>query len=360
LLALVGVLMFAGFGAALGSRVLDTMHAPSAPTRLDAAQVAGTRASWVVIDGVLESCRFPDVPSETTAVYRVLFTASGAPIGLLDVYGGRACSDTPAQLTGTLHARTLEDLALPSDASAFLGENLGQDILVLYADDSPRLGIGEASMWSAMALLGLFIAWFYAAAALARAATVRMPALTSRPALPILPARPLSFAPRYRASSAMALGFFAIATMLFAGITASQWPAGGASALDGETIALLAFGGVMTLVFVALLAVVARNALRANPVVRSLREAWAPLIAHEAQLARGVDVGNRVVCFHDPFAAEGESERVVDLAIGANEAEAWIVDGHVLVLRAEGDPVLHVMRVDGGPFDLRDGELPRA
>jgi hypothetical protein len=361
--SLVGVLMFVGFGAALRSRIVDTLHAPAAPTRVEAERVPSTvrgGASWIVIDGVLEPCRLPDVRSDTTAVYRVLFATSGQPIGLLDVYGARACSDVPERLSGTTHTRTLDDLDLESDAARFLAENLGPEIVVLYVDDSPRLGLGEASMWAAMALLGLFIAWFYAAATLARSAKVRMPALPTRPALPILPARPLSLARAYRSSPVIAIGFFAICAVMFAGITMTQWPSGGAAALDGETIALLVFGAAMTLVFVFLLLVMLRSALRARPTIQSPREAWAEVIAHEAALARRVDVGNRVVSFRDPFANDGEPERIVELSIGANEGMAWIVDGHVLVARAEGDRALYVLRDDGGPFELSDQELPRS
>lgn len=358
----VGVSMFLGFGAALASRVVDSLAAPAEPTRVDAARLpdavrAGAR--WVELDGVLEPCRFPDVGSETTAVFRVLFATNGAPIGLLDIGGARACSDTPEQLGGTVHTRTLEDLGLPEDAATFLGENLGHEIVVLYVDESPHLGLSEVSMWGSMASLGLVIAWFYAAAFFARGAKVRLVARSERPALPLLPSRPLKLARAYHASPMLAISFMLVCTLMFAGITAGQWPARGAAGLDGETIALMAFGGAMTLAFVLLLGVMLRNALRARPTIQSPREAWARVIGHEVALARGVDVGNRTLSYTDPFTRAGEPDRIVQLSIGANEGMPWIVDGHVHVACVEGDAAQHVLREDGGPFELADAELPK-
>lgn len=359
--SLVGVLMFLGFGAALGSRVLDSIAAPDEPTHLPAAPLGWTvpgETSWVAIDGAFEPCTFPTIPSgASSASYRLLAGRGGAILGLAELSDGRACSDAPHEMRGTLRARLLDELQLPPDASAFLAQNVGREIPVLWVDDSPHLGFGEASMWGAMAALGLCIAWFYAAAFLARAAKVRLQPRTERPALPLLPSRPLEVAARYRASPLLGIVFLAVCALMFAGITVGQWPASGAP--DGGTIALMAFGGVMTLVFVVFLLAILRNAFRARPRVQAPREAWAEVLRHEAALAKGVDVGNRALAYRDPFTRDGEPERVVELVIGANEGMPWIVDGHVLVARAEGDTTQHVMRQDGGPFELTDAEVAK-
>jgi hypothetical protein len=152
--------------------------------------------------------------------------------------------------------------------------------------------------------------------------------------------------------------FFAVVTLMFAGITIGQLPPPGTS-LDVETMGLMAFGGVMTLALGALLLVVLRGALRPSLTMQSPREAWAPVVRREAMLVKGVDVGNRTLAYRDPFTREGEPERIVEVVIGANEGMPWIVDQHVLVMKAEGNDALHVMRQDGGPFDLDDVELAR-
>jgi hypothetical protein len=155
----------------------------------------------------------------------------------------------------------------------------------------------------------------------------------------------------------LAIVFLAVCALMFGGMTASQLPESGA--LDGETIALMAFGGLMTLLFVLFLLVTLRNLLRARPTMQSPREAWAEVLRHDAALAKGVDVGNRALAYRDPFTREGEPERIVDLVIGANEGMPWIVDGHVLIARMEGDAAHYVMREDGGPFELSDAEVAK-
>lgn len=359
--SLVGVLMFLGFGAALASRVMDSVSAPAEPPHVDGTTllpIARGGTSWVAIDGAFEPCGFPVIPSNaSSAAYRILSAPSGATIGLAELSDARACTDVPHEMRGTIRARALAELELPPDATSYLSENVGPEVVVLWVDDSPHLGMGEASMFGAMAALGLCIAWFYAAAFFARAAKVRLAPRADRPALPLLPSRPLRLAAAYRASPMLAVVFFAVCALMFGGMTASQLPASGA--LDGGTIALMGFGGVMTLIFVLFLLVMLRNALRARPTVHSPREAWAVVLRHEAALAKGVDVGNRALAYRDPFTRDGEPERVVDLVIGANEGMPWIVDGHVLVARAEGDPTLYVMREDGGPFELTDAEAAK-
>lgn len=361
--SLVGLLMFLGFGGALASRVVDTLGAPAEPPHVaPAALTTEVRAgaTWVAVDDASEPCAYPTIPSgASTASYRILASPGGAPIGLAELSDARPCSDPPSTVTGTARLRTLVDLELPPDATAFLRARLGDEVVVLWVGDSPRLGLSEAAMWSAMAALGLCIAWFYAAAFRARRAEPRLPALPTRPALPLLPSRPLRLAPAYRASPLLGIAFFAACALMFAAITASTLPADGAP-LDGETIALVAFGGVMTGVFVLLLVVVVRAAVRAPRVVTGLREAWAEVSSHEAALAKGVDVGNRAIAYRDPFSDPREPERTIELVVGANEGMPWIVEGHVLVLAREGDAVRHVLREDGGPFELSDDELGAA
>jgi hypothetical protein len=312
----------------------------------------------VAIDGALEPCAFPTIPSgASTATYRLLAGPDGAAIGLAELGdGARACSDEPHEMRGTVRIRSLADLQLPPDATQFLAASLGPELVVLWVGDSPHLTLGEASMWLAMSALGLLIAWFYAAAFFVRGAKVRLAPRADRPALPRLPSRALALAAPYRASPVLGISFLAVCAVMFGGMTASQLPTDGA-ALDGGTIALMAFGGLMTLLFVVLLLVVLRNALRSRPTVQAPREAWAEVLRHEAALARGVDVGNRALSYRDPFTTSGEPERVVDLVIGANEGMPWIVDGHVLVMRAEGDAATYVLREDGGPFELSDAEV---
>jgi len=358
--SLVGVLMFLGFGAALAWRVHDAMQAPEAPPRVTADQLLGlarTGEPWVEIEGA-ESCEYGVIPSDaSSASYRVLM-ANGAVRGLTEASDARGCTDAPHPMRGTIRTRLLADLALPADASQFFATQLGPEIVVMWVDDDPHLGFGEAAMWGAMAALGLCIAWFYAAALFARAAKVRLAPRSDRPALPVLPPRPLRIARAYRASPWLGVVFFAVVTLMFAGITIGQLPPPGTS-LDGETMALMAFGGVMTLALGALSIVVLRGALRPAPTVQSPREAWAPVVRHEAMLAKGVDVGNRTLVYRDPFTRDGEPERIVEVVIGANEGMPWIVDQHVLVLKAEGNDALYVVREDGGPFELDDAELAR-
>lgn len=359
--SLVGVLMFLGFGGALAARVHDSLTAPSEPTHVPAVALGAAippGVSWVAIDGALEPCTFPTIPSgASSATYRVLAGRGGAIIGLAELGDGRACTDTPREIRGTVRTRTVAELELPPDASAFLTENLGPELVVVWVDESPHLGFGEAAMWGAMAALGLAIAWFYAAAFFARAAKVRLPARAQRPALPLLPSRPLRIAAAYRASPWLAVGFFGACATMFAGMTVGMWPANGA--LDAGTIGLLAFGGLMTLVMLVFLVVVLRGLLRARPTVQSPREAWAEVLRHEAALAKGVDVGNRALAYRDPFVREGEPERIVEIVIAASEGMPWIVEGHVHVCRAEGESVSYVLREDGGPFELDDAELAR-
>ena len=356
--SLVGVFMFLGFGAALAWRVHDAMQAPAAPPHVTPDQLLGlarTGEPWIQVDAA-ESCEYGVIPSGASrASYRVL-VANGAVRGLTEASDARGCADAPHAIRGTIRSRVLSDLELPADAAEFFAANIGPEIVVMWVDDDPHLGFGEAAMWGAMAALGLCIAWFYAAALFARAAKVRLPPRSDRPALPLLPARPLQLARAYRASPWLGVVFFAVVTLMFAGITIGQLPPPGTS-LDLETMGLMAFGGVMTLVLGALMLVVLRGAIRPRPTVQSPREAWAPVVRHEAMLAKGVDVGNRTLVYRDPFTREGEPERIVEVVIGANEGMPWIVDQHVLVLKAEGDAALYVMREDGGPFDLDDAEL---
>lgn len=359
--SLVGVLMFLGFGAGLVSRVLDSMSAPDAPAHVAGASLLASARSgvaWVELDA-FEPCTFPTIPSSASAAtYRIVAGPSGAAIALAELSDARPCSDAPHPMRGTIRPRSVAELELPPDASAFLAESVGPEVVVLWVGDSPHLGMGEAAMWGAMAALGLCIAWFYAAAFFVRSAKVRLPPRTERPALPLLPQRSLRLARAYRASPLLAVVFFAVCALMFAGITVGQLPAEGVP-LDGGTIALMAFGGVMTLVFVALLAVVLRAALRRPSAIDAHREAWAEVLEHGVALARGVDVGNREIAYRDPFARAGEPERIVRVVVGANEGVPWIVDGHVLVAKAEGDEAIYVMRVDGGPFELTDLEVAR-
>jgi len=358
--ALVGVLMFLGFGAALVSRFRSSMAAPDQPMHVSGPLLEAARSeSWVAIDGASEPCSFPVIPSgSSTASYRLVAGAGGTVLGLADLSDERACTDAPHEMRGTLRVRPLVELELPPDAAQFFAENLGPEVPVLWVGDDPHLGLSETAMWGAMAALGLFIAWFYAAAFFARAAKVRLGARNDRPALPVLPTRPLKLAAAYRATPLIAIGFFFVCTVMFAGITAGQLPAHGES-LDLGTMGLVAFGAVMTLVLFLLLLVTVRAALRSRPTMQSPRQAWAEVVRHEAALAKGVDVGNVALAYRDPFTQSGEPERIVEVVVGANEGRPWVVDGHVLVMRAEGDPTLYVLREDGGPFDLTDAEVAK-
>lgn len=359
--SLVGVLMFLGFGAGVLSRVRDAMTAPAEPPRVEGAHLIATAragATWLAVSDAAEPCAYPAIPSgSSSATYRVIATVSGGVVALSEASDARACSDAPRTLTGTVRFRALDDLQLPPDATRFVRESIGDDVLVLWVDDSPHLG-AEDLLLVVMAGLGLVIAWFYAASARVRSAAVRLGPRDARPSPPLLPRRPLALAPDYRASPMMGVAFFGLTALMFGAMTVGEWPAGGFAALDLATGAILLFCGGMTLVLVALLAVVLRNTLRAQAPLVSPEEAWAPVVDHRAALARGVDVGNRTLCYEDPFETSSPP-RVVALSIGANEALAWIVEGHVHVARFDGSPVQYVLRVDGGPFVLDEGDIAR-
>jgi hypothetical protein len=351
--------MFVGGLAALGLLVTESGGAPEAPVPTDASHLAELvrgGATWVSIADATEPCRHPAfTTSETSLVYGITSGPGLEVVALTETRDARACHDAPAPMVGTARLSPLDVFEGPAGFVAFARPYVGDQLVILGPGDDPRLSWTGVALLGAMALLGLVIAGFYASAFSARAAPVRLPPIAARPELPLLPRRPLTLARRYRGSVALATGFLSVSTLLFGAMTASQWPEGGAAALEGGTIALMAFSALMAAVFALLTGAVVRGALRQRHGVARLTEAWGEVVGLEAMLAKGVDVGNRVLAYKSPF----RDGALAELTVGANEGAPWIVDGHVLVARDEGSAIEYVVRVDGGPFALTEGELAR-
>ena len=358
--ALVGVGMFLGALAVLALLVAESRGAPDAPVSTDAAHLAEAvrgGATWVSIADATEPCRYTAfTTSDTSLVYGITGGPGVDVVALTETREARACHDARGPMVGTARLSPLDVFeGTGLGFAAFARPYVGDQLVILEPGDDPRLSWTGVALLGAMALMGLVIAWFYGSAFWVRASSVRLGPTAARPELPLLPQRPLTLARRYRGSVALAMGFLSVSTLLFGAMTASQWPAGGLAALDGGTIALMAFSAVMTALFAVLTGAILRTAVRQRHGVARLAEAWGAVVSLEAMLAKGVDVGNRVLAYESPF----RDGALVELSVGANEGAPWIVEGHVLVARDEGSAVEYVVRVDGGPFALTDAELAR-
>lgn len=344
--ALVGVFLFLGGLALFITQLREGIAAPPAPIETTYAALpehvlAG--ATWVRITDAVESCMTaPWQTNETSLVYKVVSAEGQAPSVLTESDDARPCSEEAHALVGVARLQeTPAELAIDA-----------REVVILRPDEDPRLSYSGLALVLAFSMMGLVLAFFYAAAARVPLQVIRLRAQRLRPALPGLPKRPLRLAKAYRSSLALALSFMSAAALMFAAMTASQWPEEGFAALNGGLIAMLAFTSVMTLAFVLLTAAVVRGSLRQARGVDEAREAWAPLLDLRVLHARGVDVGNRLVAYPSPF----EEERNIEVSLGANESMPWVCEGHVLVVRDAKGSVEYVVREDGGPFELSDAE----
>jgi len=347
--ALAGVLMFLGALALFITQLLDGLAAPTAPTETTYAALsehvrAGT--TWVRITDAVESCTTdPWQTNETSLVYDVVSAEGQAPSVLTESDRARPCSEGSHSLTGVARIQqTPAELSIEA-----------REVVIVRPDEDPRLSYSGLALALALSLFGLVIAFFYVAAAKVPQRVLRLRGATLRPSLPLLPKRTLVLAPAYRGSLVLALSYMSSAALMFAAITASQWPEEGFAGLNGGLIALLAFLLIMTLTLVAFAAAVVRVLLRQTTGVIKAREAWAPLADLRVLHAEGVDVGNRVVAYPSPF----EEGRNMELTLGANESMPWVCEGHVLVVRDATGTTEYVVREDGGPFALSDDELAR-
>ena len=344
--ALVGVLMFLGGLALFITQLRAGLAAPPAPidtTYAALAERVRAGATWVRITDAVESCR--DAPWQTDAtslVYKVVSAEGQAPSVLTESDDARPCSEEPHALMGVAR---LQETPVELEIAA-------REVVILRPDEDPRLSYSGLALVLAFSLIGLVVAFFYAASAKVPQQVIRLRAQPLRPSLPRLPKRPLRLAKAYRGSLALALSFMSSAALMFAAMMASQWPEEGFAALNGGLIAMLAFTFVMTLVFVLLAAALVRGSLRQARGVSEAREAWAPLLDLRVLQARGVDVGNRVVAYPSPF----DEGRNVEVTLGANESMPWVCEGHVLVVRDAQGTLEYVVREDGGPFELSDAE----
>jgi hypothetical protein len=353
--SLVGVLMFLGGAALFVTQLRDGLAAPAAPVETDVAHLlerVRAGATWVRITDAIEPCALPPFATdETSLVYGPVWDASGRFVALTSTRDGRQCHDAPQPLTATVERMSLEAFIGAPEFVAYARPFVGDELVLLTTDLDPRLSISGLCLIGSFALLGLVIAWFYAASASPARGAKRLPMREFISEGALLPKRPLHFARGSRSAVLLGFAFMSICTVFFASITASMWPEGGVSALTGSDIAPLLFLAAMTLAFAALTAVLVRGAFRQTRAVDGAVEAWSRVVAYQAALAHGVDVGNRELIYQDPTTREP-----VSLLIGAQESSAWIVDGHVLLVRDPASGANYVMREDGGPFELTDAE----